>query len=120
VRYFYDYRSDIISKKDCVSAVCTLLEQSDIADLAIEDLRKWHCWDRADQVLAVVKSDAFKESIVRRAVLRFCLQCKDNKAAQAYVAERRKADAKAVEEAEELLKLEQDTVKATETPAAKK
>src|SRR5262249_49375530 len=41
VRFFVDYRSDIIPKKDSVEAASQLLDQSDIADLAIEDLRKW-------------------------------------------------------------------------------
>lgn len=119
VRFLYDYRTDLVSKKQLVEGLCVMLDQEDIADLAIEDLRKWHAWDKADKVLAVVKSDAYKaQPIVKRAVLRYALQCKDSKAAEAFVTERRKADVKAVEEAEELLKLEQDTIKA-EAPVTK-
>src|SRR4029079_17924490 len=103
----------VVSKKELVDGLCVMLAQDDISDLAIEDLRKWQCWDMTDRVLAVAKTEAFKQPIVRRAILRYALQAKGNKAAQEYVSERRKADAKAVEEAEELLKLEQ------ETPAAK-
>jgi len=118
VRFLHDYRQDVATKEQLVEGLCVLLNQDDIADLAIEDLRKWQCCDQADKVLAVVKTTAYKQPIVRRAILRYCLQCQGNAAANAYVAERRKADPKAVEEAEELLKLEQDASKPT-PPKAK-
>jgi len=111
VRFLYNERPDVVGKKALLDGVCVLLDQEDIADLGIEDLRKWQAWDRADKVLAVVNKEPYKHSIVKRAILRFCLQAKDNKAAQQYVAERRKADPEAVADAEELLQLE----KATET-----
>ena len=61
----------------------------------------------------------FEGPIVKRAILRYCLQAKNSKAADAFVAARKVADLKAVEEAEELLKLEQETIK-PETPVTKK
>lgn len=111
VRFLYDYRSELIGKKQLLDGVAILLKQADIADLAIEDLRKWQAWDRADEVLAVVKTDVFEPAIVKRSILRYCLQAKNSKAAAAYVAEKRKADAEAVSEAEELLQLEADAAK---------
>jgi hypothetical protein len=130
LRFLYDYRSDVVGKNELVAAVCALLKQEDIADLAIEDLRKWKCWDRVDEVLAVRKTDAYKLPIVKRAILRFCLQCQLNdatrkgssapSAAAAYVAEQKKADPEAVSEAKELLELEQSTLKPATTPAKKK
>ena len=120
VRFLHDYRTDLVSKKQLVEGLCVMLSQDDISDLAIEDLRKWQCWDKADDVLAIVKTEAYKQPIVRRAILRYSLQAKGSKAAAAFVAERRKADAKAVEEAEELLKLDQDTTPAkTDAPVTK-
>lgn len=113
VRFLYDYRSDVMDKKQLIDGVCLLLDQEDIADLAIEDLRKWQAWDKASKVLALVGTEAYKQPIVKRAVLRYCLQCSGNKDAEAFVAARRKADPKAVEEADELLKLEQDATKPT-------
>lgn len=112
VRFLYDYRDDVIKKKELIDGVCVMLVQDDISDLVIEDLRKWQCWDKAEQVLAVAKTEAYKQPIVKRAVLRYCLQAKGVASATAYVTARKKADGKAVEEAEELLKLEQDTIKA--------
>jgi hypothetical protein len=120
VRFLHDYRTDIVSKAELVAALGVLLKQEDIADLAIEDLRKWKCWDQVDNVLGVRKADAYKLPIVRRAILRYCLQCPGKGPAQAYVAEQTKADAEAVSEAKELLELEQTTTKPTTPDATKK
>jgi hypothetical protein len=108
VRFLHDFRTDLVSKKELVEALCLLLKQEDMADLGIEDLRKWGCWDKADRVLAVRKTDAYQVPIVRRALLRYCLSCKGNSAAKAYVAAQRKVDAEAVKDAEELLELERE------------
>jgi hypothetical protein len=107
VRFLWDSRPDLVSKKELAAGMGVLLEQSDIADLAVDDLRKRACWDMTDRVLALQKTKAFEVPIVRRAVLRFALSNKNNKAAAAYVAEQRKKDAQMVADAEELLKLEE-------------
>jgi hypothetical protein len=118
VCFFRDSRPDLVENRDIVSAISLLLAQPDIADLAVENLRKWHEWDLTDKVLALRDSPAFEQGIVRRSVLRFALSCKDKvAAANAYVEEQRKKDSQGVSDAEELLKLEQTPVPAT--PAAK-
>ena len=107
VRFLWDSRPDLVSKKERTAGMALLLDQGDIADLAVDDLRKRECWDMADRVLALRKTKAYEVPIVRRSVLRFALSCKDNAAATEYVAEQRKKDAQMVADAEELLKLEQ-------------
>jgi hypothetical protein len=106
-RFLWDSRPDLVSHKDIAAAVAALLDQTDIADLAIDDLRKWGCWDMAGQVLGVQKKPPYEVAIVRRAVLKYCLSCKDNEAAEKFVAEQRKKDPQLVTDLEELLKLEQ-------------
>jgi hypothetical protein len=106
-RFLWDSRADLIGHKELAEGVAALLEQTDIADLAIDDLRKWGCWDMADRVMAVQKKPPFEVPIVRRAVLRYCLSCKGCAAADQYVAEQRKKDPQMVADVEELLKLEQ-------------
>jgi hypothetical protein len=107
VRFLREFRTDLVAKKDMVDAVCILLAQDDISDMAIEDLRKWKEWGVADKVLAVQKTAGYKELLViRRAVLRYCLQCEGHSGAAAYVEARRKEDAEGVKDAEELLKLD--------------
>jgi hypothetical protein len=106
VRFLWDNRPDVVNKAQLADGAALLLDQSDIADLAVEDLRKWQRWDLAEKVLALRGTKAFDVPIVRRAVLRYCLQCKDNPAAAAYVKEQREKDPDKVAEAEELLELE--------------
>ncbi|HEY7422977.1 MAG TPA: hypothetical protein VH682_01830 [Gemmataceae bacterium] len=114
VRFLWDSRPDLVSKKELKAGMGVLLDQSDIADLAVDDLRKRGCWDMTDRVLGLRNTKAYEVPIVRRAVLRFALGCQDSEkddskkaAAKAYVDEQRKKDAQMVADAEELLKLEQ-------------
>ena len=120
VRFLYDYRSDLITKKQIVDGLCMLLNQKDIADLAIEDLRRWQHWEVADKILAIEKTEVYEQPIVKRSMLRYALQCKGNAAATAYVAERRKADKESVDDAQELLDLETTNAKKPDDPSKKK
>ena len=120
VRFLHDYRSDVVSKKQIVDGLCMLLNQKDIADLAIEDLRRWQHWEVADKILASEKTDVYDQPIVKRSLLRYALQCKGSAAATAYVAARRKADKEAVEDAQELLDLETASAKKPDDPSKKK
>lgn len=112
VRFLWDSRPDLVAQKDLKEGMDLLLDQSDIADLAIDDLRKRQCWDMTDRVLGLRAGKSYEIPIVRRALLRFALGCQDGKAkgsaaARDYVDEMRKKDAQMVADAEELLKLEQ-------------
>jgi hypothetical protein len=112
VWFLWDSRPDLVCQKDLKEGMNYLLDQDDIADLAIDSLRKRHCWDMSERILGLRKSKTYEIPIVRRALLRFALNCQDSKAkgsvaARAYVDEIRKKDAQTVADAEELLKLEQ-------------
>lgn len=105
-RFFHDYRTDLISQNMVIESYKPLLDQGDIADLAIEDLRKWKAWSAAETVLAIRSKEAGKVAIVRRAILRYALRCPGD-AAKSFVESARAEDKRAVEDAEELLKLEE-------------
>src|SRR5262249_43851443 len=47
VRFMWDYRDDLAKKKDMAEAVALLLDQEDLADMGVEDLRRWKQWDMA-------------------------------------------------------------------------
>lgn len=117
-RFFWESRPDIIDQKALAQGIDPMLDQSDITDLAIEDLRKWACWDATDRILALYGLKSHDIPIVRRAILRFALSVPKNHPsqvkAQAFVEELRKKDPEFVKDAEELLKLEAD---ATAKPA---
>jgi hypothetical protein len=121
VRFLWDSRPDLVSQREMKESLGDLLKQSDIADLAIDDLRKRQCWDVSDAVLGLRNTKTYEIPIVRRAILRFALGCQDSKAksstaARSYVAEQRQKDPQIVADAEELLKLEQ-MPPAVSTPA---
>jgi hypothetical protein len=105
VRFFWDSRPDLLKKEDMVEGVKALLDQNDIADLAIEDLRKWNRWELCDAILSLQSKKSHDVPIIRRAILRYALSCPGTQAA-AYVTEMRKKDPESVKDAEELLKLE--------------
>jgi hypothetical protein len=107
-RFFYDMRSDVVSKKDVIAAVAHLLDQGDAADLAIEDFRRWKVWDQCDKILSLRKLESHDLPIIRRCILRYALCC-PSPAAVAYVKAERSRDAEAVNDAEELLKLDTAT-----------
>jgi len=105
VRFFWDSRPDVINKAKLVDGVCELLDQYEIADLAIEDLRKWGRWEVSDRILELQNKKSHDIPIIRRAILRFALSCPDKKAT-AFVDQYRKRDPEMVKDTEELLKLE--------------
>jgi hypothetical protein len=106
-RFIHDYRPDLVPVKELTEGVALLLDQKDIADLAIDDLRKWKRWDLTDRILGLKTKAPYEIPIVRRSILRFCLSATDNSAAKQYVADQRQADPQMVADVEELLKLEQ-------------
>jgi hypothetical protein len=116
-RFFWDSRTDVIDKKELVEGVSQLLKQSDIADLAIEDLRKWGRWEVADRVLELYGQKSHDIPIVRRSILRFALSSPATPKTKAFIDGLRKKDPEMVKDTEELLKLESST---TTTPTAAK
>lgn len=118
-RFFRDYRPDVIKPEAVAEAVAVLLDQKDIADMAVEELRKWNAWEYADRILALHGKSGYDSRIIKRAILRFALCCPPgNQQAAAFVAARKKEDAQWVEEVAELLRYE--TPKPEAAPAAKK
>jgi hypothetical protein len=114
-RFFHEFRPDLVSKKDLTTAVSALLGQKDIADLAIEDLRKWGQWGAADKILDLYGRESHSASIIRRSILRYALSCPPgtNPAVDKFLAERRKDSVKLLEEVQELLNLESPKPAAT-------
>ena len=108
----------MIESKEIVAAVAQLLEQDDIADLAIEDLRKWKRWEMCDKVLGLYGRKGFDVPIIERSILRFALACPaaDCPKAAEFVATMRKRDAEKVKDVEELLQLELEAKPAVAAP----
>lgn len=117
LRFYYDNRNDLFTKDQVVAGVALTLQHGDMADFGIEDLRKWHRWDQADQVLDLYGKKSHDMPVIRRAILRYALQCPPSqKRAAAFVQDMRRQNPDWVSDAEELLRLETPA----EEPAKKK
>ncbi len=105
-RFFWDFRPDILGHKDLTEALLPLLQMKDIADLVIDDFRKWQCWDLTDKILGLQSSPVYSTPVIKRSIIKFALSNKKNAAAQSFIASLREKEPKLVNDVEELLKLD--------------
>ena len=109
VRFFRESRPDVVPEGQVLGAMTTLLEQPDLADLPVEDLRKWKVWGMTPTVLGLAAKESHNTiPIVNRSILKFALAAAaadpTNAAAAEYVKQARGKDPKKVEFLESLLK----------------
>lgn len=100
---FYHGSQPVESRPKIVEAMKAVLDQGELADVAVEDLRRWQIWDLTPAVLPLYGKKGFDAPIMQRAIVRYALSCKDRDDAKAFVAERRKAEADLIQEVEESL-----------------
>ena len=98
-------RPDLFEVKQRIAAITRILDMPDMADLAVETLRRSKRWEQCDAVLDLHGKDGFGAPIIRRSVLYFALQC-PLPAAKNFVFNERTRDPEYVAEAEELIALE--------------
>ena len=118
LRFFYDYRSDVLSKDQVKKGMAQLLDVPDVSDFAMDDLRNWQAWDMTDKILDLFKKPSHDNPIVDRAILRFALCSKTPRAAE-FVAAQRKRDPVWVSDTEELLRADQPAIKTDPEPKKK-
>lgn len=94
------------SRADVLKGLEAMIVQGDLADLAVEDLRRWQMWDLTREVLSLYGKKGYDAPIMKRAIVRYALSCKDDPAAQSFVTERRRAEPDLVKEVEESLEYE--------------
>jgi hypothetical protein len=104
-RFMHQERQDVIAEKKSLAAIAGILKTPNMADFAIEDLRKLKRWEYCDAILELPGKDGFGAPVLRHAVLRFALQC-PSPAAKTYVQIALINDPERVAEVEELLALE--------------
>lgn len=113
VRFFWEFRPDVFDSKDLIGAVSLVLDQSDIADIGINDLRKWGRWEMTERVLDLQVQKSHDLPIIKRSILRFALAARDvvnvtqrHPKAKSFVEDLRKKDPQMVQDEEELHELE--------------
>ena len=112
MRFLLENRPDLVNAKDeaagkteIVKGVAGVLKITDMADFAIEDLRKWQRWEYADEVLGLYGKKNYNTPILRKSILRYALQCPTGNAPE-FVKTQRARDAEWVADTKELLDLE--------------
>ena len=118
MRFFWEYRSEVVPKEALIGSVMPLIEQADIADLAIEDLRKWERWDLAPKLMGLFEKPTHDVPIVQRSLIKFALSAPATDQSCAELLAKLKADpkqAERVKDLEQLLELEKPR---PEKPAA--
>ena len=109
MRFFWEYRGDVLKRPDIVATIQPLLDQPDIVDLAVEDLRKWEQWGQAPKVLALFDKPTHDVSIIQRSIIKYALAAPATSKESAEFLVRMRADAKHAErvrDLEQLLELE--------------
>ena len=102
-RFIWEYRPDLVAKETVAGGVMVCLAQRDMADLVIEDFRKWKYWKAADRVVALYGQLTQDDAITRKAIIRFALACPRgiNKKLDAFLEEMKKKDPDLVREIQE-------------------
>jgi hypothetical protein len=106
LRFLWETHIGHVPEGDLLGAMEQFLAQGDIADLAIEDLRKWKQWKFTKTILDLAKRESHVSSIVQRAVLRYMLSVPNDADAKAYVENVRKTNPDKIKDAQEILELE--------------
>lgn len=103
VRFFQATRG-ADCKAEVLKCCAALLPQGDLADQAVEDLRRWGYWDLSAEVFAQFGKPTHAAPIVKRCIVRYALSCPAEEAKR-FVAAARRSDPKLVAAVEEQLKL---------------
>jgi hypothetical protein len=104
-RFLWETRPDLVPKEELVKSMGSLIESKDMADFAIDELRKWKRWEFTKPILGLWDKETHKLNVIKRSIGRFMLRSPDS-AAAAFMAQQRKRDADWVKDVEDLLSLE--------------
>jgi hypothetical protein len=103
---FYQGSQPTESRANIVQAMNATLQQGELADIAVEDLRRWKLWELTPAILDLYGKKGFDAPIMKRAIVRYALTCSDRDDAKRFVAEQRKREADLIQEVEESLQFE--------------
>jgi hypothetical protein len=113
---FYHISQPAESRGEVLRAMTAALRQGELADMAMEDLRRWKVWDLTPEVLALYGKKGFDAPIMQRAIVRYALSCKDREEAKRFVDERRKTEPDLVQEVDESLQFEKEKTPGASLP----
>jgi hypothetical protein len=80
LRFFHAYQPEQY-RKPILAGMAAVVARGDMADMAIEDLRRWKWWDLTKHVVAQYNQPTHGAPLVKNAILRYALTCPDETAA---------------------------------------
>jgi hypothetical protein len=102
---FYHGWKPAQTRAQVLRGLAAMLPQGDIADMAIEDLRRWQLWDLTPAVLEQFGKKTHAAPILRRAIVRYALSCPRPEAVR-FVAGLKQQDPGLVADVQESLEFE--------------
>jgi hypothetical protein len=93
------------TRREVLRGLAATLSQGDLADVPVEDLRRWQMWDLTSLVLAQFGKPTHAAPLVKRAIVRYALCCPRPESAQ-FVDRLRRQDPDLVAEVKESLEFE--------------
>ena len=108
--HYFQTVMPVESKSPALKVLRKLLAAPELADIAVEDLRRWGWWDETKMVLDLWTKPTHGSRLIRRAVVQYALACPAPEC-KAFVDGVRKTDAKLVATVEELLQIEAENKK---------
>ena len=108
VRFYQNWKTNPF-RKEIVQTLSTALGEPDMADLAIDALRRYEITDLSDQVIALYNNPKFSAPVIRRSVIRYALYREgDTVSARTFLRQLRKTDPQLIAELEELVRIEKE------------
>lgn len=102
---FYHNANPTAYRERVLAGLKELLPQEDIADLAIEDLRRWQLWNLTDNVVELFERKTHQAPLMRRSIVRYAL-CSPQPPAKSFVDRTRLVVPDLVKDVEESLEYE--------------
>ncbi|HZZ79351.1 MAG TPA: hypothetical protein VFE62_12585 [Gemmataceae bacterium] len=102
MRFFYNANPEE-SGAQVMRGLETAIRHTDVADIAIQDLRQWKRWEHTKLIVACYDKSSHKSPIVRSSIVRYALACPMPEA-RSLVERVRREDPKLVQYLEEELK----------------
>ncbi|MGL6072703.1 MAG: hypothetical protein ACRC8S_00950 [Fimbriiglobus sp.] len=92
------------SRKPVLEIYAGMIQQNDIADMAIEDLRRFDLHDHTDAILKLYGQPGYTSRLIRRAIVHYAITVK-TESTKTFIANLRVKEPAIVETVEELIKL---------------
>ena len=94
------YRATILK------ALEIMIVQGELADLAVEDLRKWQMWDRTRDIIALYGKKGYDAPLMKNALIRYALCCPSDATVAQFIDARRKDEPDLVKDNEDQLRMD--------------